>query len=461
LCDLQTQGVCAGASFSFGTLERHFNFLPRVEYKQCILHPATWLLIRKDFEELTTAANEQQEAAFATFRKQWNLPEIFILADGDNELMLDSRNGLMRNAFMHCIKKRGSIKVKEFIGENTAVSDAAGRPYLAQFIGLVVKNGTTYIPAAGTGGAAVDDLKERFIPGSEWLYVKLYCGFKTADRILQEVIGPGTAVWLREGVISKWFFIRYADPQFHVRVRFLLTDAAMGGVLLQLLHQAVEPFVQEQLVSKVQVDTYEREVSRYGHNTMEISETVFYYDSRAVVGMLAETTEENREDCRWLWAMRVADNWLSDVGLTDQQKLNFVQRQRELFGKEFHADGTLALQLDKKYRKYKRVAEDFMQDGSSGGPEHLQVMEVCDLRRRELLPVINGIPGVWRQGDGPGGSESIEEGTRILIEQFSASHIHMMVNRVMMANARLQEMIVYDFLSRYYQSVIARKRGVK
>jgi lantibiotic biosynthesis protein len=47
------------------------------------------------------------------------------------------------------------------------------------------------------------------------------------------------------------------------------------------------------------------------------------------------------------------------------------------------------------------------------------------------------------------------------IDNFLASHIHMMLNRLFMADARLQEWILYDFMSRYYQSVIARSKQVR
>ena len=59
----------------------------------------------------------------------------------------------------------------------------------------------------------------RFPPGSEWLYAKLYTGIATADDVLLEVIAPLTQEALRRGAADKWFFIRYADPQWHLRLR--------------------------------------------------------------------------------------------------------------------------------------------------------------------------------------------------------------------------------------------------
>jgi len=46
-------------------------------------------------------------------------------------------------------------------------------------------------------------MKRTFIPGDEWLYYKLYCGKKTADYILIDVIKPITEKLLSEGLINQ------------------------------------------------------------------------------------------------------------------------------------------------------------------------------------------------------------------------------------------------------------------
>ena len=62
-------------------------------------------------------------------------------------------------------------------------------------------------------------VRRRFPPGSEWLYAKLYTGAATADRVLRDVVGPVTRSALRAGAVDGWFFIRYGDPDWHLRWR--------------------------------------------------------------------------------------------------------------------------------------------------------------------------------------------------------------------------------------------------
>lgn len=66
--------------------------------------------------------------------------------------------------------------------------------------------------------------QKTFTIGSEWMYYKIYCGVKTADDIMLKVIQPICKQLLQEQSIDKWFFIRYSDPDAHLRVRFHLTS---------------------------------------------------------------------------------------------------------------------------------------------------------------------------------------------------------------------------------------------
>src|SRR5690606_15872778 len=100
----------------------------------------------------------------------------------------------------------------------------------------------------------------RFITGSEWLYVKIYCGTSSAEKLLKTVIKPLTTALVSEGVIDKWFFLRYSDPEHHIRIRFHhSTDPAFWKTVLERLHAALQPQLDSGLAYKLQTDTYERE----------------------------------------------------------------------------------------------------------------------------------------------------------------------------------------------------------
>src|SRR6185436_2264047 len=81
----------------------------------------------------------------------------------------------------------------------------------------------------------------RFLPGDSWLYVKLYTGTATADTLLRDYLAPVVEKAIDSGLASRWFFIRYGDPDWHVRLRFRGDPAKLYGELLPLLHEALAP----------------------------------------------------------------------------------------------------------------------------------------------------------------------------------------------------------------------------
>lgn len=68
------------------------------------------------------------------------------------------------------------------------------------------------------------EIQRAFIPGNKWLYFKLYTGYKTSDMILSKKIFVIINNLKRQNLIDKWFFIRYADPEHHIRIRFLMKN---------------------------------------------------------------------------------------------------------------------------------------------------------------------------------------------------------------------------------------------
>ena len=50
--------------------------------------------------------------------------------------------------------------------------------------------------------------------------LKLYTGETAADAVLRELVGPIVGEALETGAMERWFFVRYADPDRHLRLRF-------------------------------------------------------------------------------------------------------------------------------------------------------------------------------------------------------------------------------------------------
>jgi thiopeptide-type bacteriocin biosynthesis protein len=153
-----------------------------------------------------------------------------------------------------------------------------------------------------------------FIPGSKWLYIKIYTGTKTADNILIQDISFIIHLLYKKSLIEKWFFIRYSDMDFHLRIRILLKEESYIGDVLSLFYSRLNPLIKESLVWKIQLDTYNRELERYGGGLIEEAESIFCIDSECIISIIKKIRHQD-ENYRWMIALKMIDNLLSDFSL--------------------------------------------------------------------------------------------------------------------------------------------------
>lgn len=450
LCDLQSQGKRGGIGFSWGSLQTQHSYLPRVTYKNTILHLATWTLSKRDIEPLFDKSGQSLQEAITHFRAAWKLPRYLVLADSDNELMVDLHNELLVQSWLETIKERPVILLKEFLAaEGGGVTNENQQSYCNQLVAILVKNGSAYT-APGWMPEKLDGMAQRkFSPGSEWLYYKLYCGIKSADKILQEAVKPLTEKLLEQKWIDKWFFIRYNDPGFHIRLRLHISDINQAGGVIAAVHECLLPFEKDGYIWKLQLDTYSRELERYGTNTIQLAEEFFYRDSVAVLKMLDLTWGDEREKIRWLWALRSVEELLNCFQFSLEEKLSLLGGMKDSFALEFNMDKSLRLQLSNKSRQHKQNIEQIMDATRDQQNELLPLIQVLEERSIQIYPIAESLRALERSG-----------GLLVALSDLLTSYIHMLLNRITTSNPRLHEMIIYDLLFRHYQSQKARQKNL-
>lgn len=204
-------------------------------------------------------------------------------------------------------------------------------------------------------------MKRKFIIGSEWLYYKIYCGAKTSDRVLCELIKPVAEELISKKIIDSWFFIRYGDPKLHLRIRFHHTAPFQIEKTIDELSNALEKYIEEGLVWNVSVDQYNRELERYGTNLIERTEKeLFYHDSKMIVNILDSIDGDEGEIIRWKIGLRAINDLLDLFVFDEEKKLKFLENLRDGFGTEFGMNKFLKTQLSEKYRKEKKEIESLM-----------------------------------------------------------------------------------------------------
>jgi thiopeptide-type bacteriocin biosynthesis protein len=281
-------------------------------------------------------------------------------------------------------------------------------------------------------------MKRTFIIGEEWLYYKIYCGAKTADLLLTEQIKPLIDKFLKEKLIEKWFFIRYSDPDPHIRLRFHFNNLSNIAVVIDSLKLVLVPLMDNNSIHNIQMDTYQRELERYGKNTINLAEQLFYNDSQCILNALDHIEDEN---LLILFVLKSMGNLLQNFEFSDERKLAFATEQMTYFKKEFNANKTLNKQLDKKYRERRTDIETFLLDKNTD----TSLYNILQLKCKVDIKVINQLLVYDKNAN-----------LKITLDNLIGSLMHMSVNRSFRSKQRLYELLCYDFLVRFYKMKVAK-----
>jgi thiopeptide-type bacteriocin biosynthesis protein len=291
------------------------------------------------------------------------------------------------------------------------------------------------------------DVRRSFPPGSEWLYAKIYCGTTWIDKLLVNEVRLLTEELLEEGSIRKWFYIRYQDPGSHLRIRFHHPDnPAFYHLVCDRINKLFGSYIEEDIIQKVQYDTYVREIERYGEDAILLSEDYFYHDSEAVLGLFALMQSDEKEDSRWQFALKGVDCMLNDFGFLPAEKLQLIQRLQNGFFREFNGNASLLGQLNQKYRDNTRIISKIISSPPELSPLPAEVLEIFRKRSAAGQQVQAAIGQLYR---GAGAQRLLS---------LVPDYIHMFMNRMFVANQRMHELVIYHYLSKYYSSSIARDK---
>lgn len=278
-------------------------------------------------------------------------------------------------------------------------------------------------------------MQRDFCLGSQWLYYKIYTGIMTADSILLEKLNPVISYLEGKKKIQKWFFIRYRDPENHIRLRFLVDDTDNLALIIKALHSVFKELMDENLIWKIQTDTYQREIERYGKETMYYSEFLFWKDSKMILKYLNLKPSFLEKEMPLFFSFLAIDSFLNLFMLSPLEKLTFMNELQIAFKKEFETDKIQKKKMDIHYRSLYPQLERFLEPSDQNTiPEIFYIVNERSNQIKDIaLKIIKKI--------------------EIPLNDFLSSHIHMMINRQYTSKQRIYELIIYDHMYRYYKTL--------
>jgi thiopeptide-type bacteriocin biosynthesis protein len=385
------------------------------------------------------------------------LPKWLTLSDGDNELPIDLDNVLSLDTLIELVKNRESVTLIElFPDANRLVVKAPEGRFVHELVVPFVRNAGTRPVPPNVGSefqrAIIPEtpgFQRRFPPGADWLYAKLYAGPATIDELLRVVVQPVVESALGSGAAHGWFFIRYGDPDWHLRLRFCGRPDRLINEVFPLLRARAAPLLNDGRLWRLQLDTYEREVERYGGQAgVRLTERIFEADSNAVLALTDLFHLDSRGEFRWRLAVVGMHRTLLDLGLTLDQRRSIARAARDRFAAEFHSDSGIQRQLCDKYRTQRAKVTELLQGSPQADESIARGIDILNARSNQWAPAIAEL------------RECAQTGRLTLpLSELAPSFLHMHANRMLRSAHRAQELVLYDFLMRHYDSLAARAQS--
>jgi len=250
-----------------------FPFLPRVRSGRVVLAPARWRVDRAALDD------------FEQWRKRWWVPRHVYLKVYDHRLLLDLDQP------EHVTQLRAEAKSAPLtLNEALPGTDQAWLPgpdghYVSELMVPLVLDAVGSRPKPRT--VVRERTRRNWPPGSDWLYAKLYHVPTYEEDLIALAFRDFAAEVCDAGLADDWFFLRYSDPDPHLRIRFRGDSEVVTTELTPRLLRWGSKLVTDGYCRRFGLDTYDQEVERYGGPVaMPAAERLFTADSKASADLL-------------------------------------------------------------------------------------------------------------------------------------------------------------------------------
>lgn len=413
LSDLQHQNLQSSLSISASDIFPGLVHYERIAYRNVILSAEKWLVPK---QVCSYTDINQARADLQIWLSGIKLERPFKCGSTDQTLTFFPEVKEDMTAFLlFCRNKTGLYIEETFIPPSSIIKDENNRSYISEFIINLQHRKQLYLPSPTINQHDVSP-SATCLPGSDWLYFEIYCHSSKSNSILLHLRKKFLASYSSK--FKNWFFIRYNDPAYHIRLRVHLRDKANVGECIKALADLAEPLIHTGIISDLQIKTYRKETERYGIQRIHNAEKCFGTDSNLVLTLIsrAHTTHSF-----YSLSIILLENVFSGMELDPGDQLKFTENMANIFSAEMNVSQEGLKKINQGYK-------DFMND-ISALTFSKQLLRKLQLTSDSFLKTLET------------GTES--EKNKVLSDLF-----HMHVNRLFSSDQRMHEMIIYCYLTR-------------
>ncbi|BFO21263.1 lantibiotic dehydratase [Streptomyces sp. KM77-8] len=264
-------------------------FLPRLRFGRTVLAPARW---RLEATELPDRARSRTEwdSALDDWRARRRPPRHIHLAEDDRRLFLDLDEAGHRTLLRRHLDRTHSVVLVE-APEPEAYGWCDGRAHEV-VVPLKATRPPMWPPLPiPTRARALSPVQTQTPASSSVLLAALYGNPRRQDLLLSQHL----PILLDQLDDPPWWFVRFRDPDHHLRVRIALPDPGAFARTARTVSAWADGLRGTGLLADLRYPTSYREMGRWGSGAAwEAAEEVFRADSRAVLAQLTQPQSPGR-----------------------------------------------------------------------------------------------------------------------------------------------------------------------
>lgn len=263
--------------------------LPAVYLNGTLLCAQSWLIPRATLDSIISAPWPEKTSRLRKFGIDFGLPRYIEFGERDRVLTVDMLDDASMLSAVGALSLETTRVYEAFqTPESEIIKGINGLGYSNEFIFNfnIVRpkaNGTegSYSGAILRGQEAKDDVTKA------WIYYRLYISQEATASALRE-LGSLMQRLEKAGRVDRWFYVRYSDPRYHIRLRLEVNrmDERRDAVEVEL-RRVFDTLRRPDGLFEVEIAEYKRELYRYsGPAFMDIAEGIFWMDSRSTSEIL-------------------------------------------------------------------------------------------------------------------------------------------------------------------------------
>lgn len=298
LLEIAEEGTRNWSELPWRYVYADYRHVPEIRFEDIVLESEKWKVSPQELGGKKKSYSEFKER-FLAFAAAEHLPEKIYLTEADNRIWLDlSTDTSLRIVYDELKKSAGDLIFERTEAGEENVYDN-GKAYATEIVVPLFrrlgKEKIVNFPCRDSAGREA----HMVYPFDEWLYFKLYCKEDLEEELIAFSI-PEFCEPLKARFGIDYFFMRYADPKPHIRLRFHGERDRLYEALPFIMDWCSE-LSRSHRIGDMNLSVYEREIERYGGaRLIGRAEQLFCADSFAVenivnwkrTGSLSFTQEE-------------------------------------------------------------------------------------------------------------------------------------------------------------------------